>query len=57
MNCSDAQVEGIIRSFKTLGVQKCGVTHCTGDRPIELFKAAYGTDFIPMGAGRVVTVQ
>jgi len=51
---SDAQINEIIQKFKSLGVKKCGATHCTGERAIELFKEAYGKDFIPVGVGKVV---
>ncbi len=53
---SDAQVEAIIRDFKEIGVEKCGATHCTGDRPIELFKEAFGDNYVPMGTGRILEI-
>jgi 7,8-dihydropterin-6-yl-methyl-4-(beta-D-ribofuranosyl)aminobenzene 5'-phosphate synthase len=52
----DAKVEEIIRNFKELGVEKCGATHCTGDRPIELFKKAFGDNYVPMGTGRILEI-
>ncbi len=54
---SDAQISEIIQTFKSLGVKKCGSTHCTGDRATELFKEAYGEDFVTMGAGKVVRIS
>lgn len=54
MNHSDEAVQGIIRRFKDLGVRKCGATHCTGDRQIELFRKAYGKDFVSLGVGKVL---
>ena len=53
----DAKVETIIQSFKEMGVEKCGATHCTGDRPIELFKKAFGDNYVPMGTGRVLEIR
>lgn len=53
----DATVEEIIQRFKQLGVEKCGATHCTGDRPIELFKKAFGDNYVPMGTGRVLEIR
>ena len=44
----------IISQFRELGVKKCGATHCTGDKQINLFKEAYGNDYIEMGTGRVL---
>jgi 7,8-dihydropterin-6-yl-methyl-4-(beta-D-ribofuranosyl)aminobenzene 5'-phosphate synthase len=57
LNFSDEAINEVIEGFRTLGVKKCGGTHCTGDRAIELFQAAYGDDYIPMGTGKVVQVS
>lgn len=51
---SEEQVDAIIKAFRELGVQKCGATHCTGDRAIQQFKNAYGDDYVEIGAGRVL---
>lgn len=53
---SGPQVEEIIAEFRRLGVRKVGATHCTGDRAIAMFAAAYGADFVRLGAGRVLVV-
>ena len=53
----DAKVEEIIRKFKEIGVEKCGATHCTGDRPIGLFRKAFGDDYVPMGTGRILEIK
>lgn len=57
MNKSDAELKTIIGQFKDMGVQKVGATHCTGDRAIELFKQAYGENFIQMGVGKVIQIK
>jgi 7,8-dihydropterin-6-yl-methyl-4-(beta-D-ribofuranosyl)aminobenzene 5'-phosphate synthase len=57
MRKSDAQVKEIIKKFKELGVQKVGATHCTGDKAIELFKEAYGKNYVPMGVGKVIKIN
>lgn len=49
-------VKKIIENFRELGVSKVGATHCTGDRPIRLFKDAYGDYYIPLGVGKVVKI-
>jgi 7,8-dihydropterin-6-yl-methyl-4-(beta-D-ribofuranosyl)aminobenzene 5'-phosphate synthase len=54
---SDDQVKEIIKKFKELGVEKVGPTHCTGDRAIELFKEAYGKNYVPMGVGKVIKIN
>jgi 7,8-dihydropterin-6-yl-methyl-4-(beta-D-ribofuranosyl)aminobenzene 5'-phosphate synthase len=55
-NTPDAEVQTIIAAFKELGVERCGATHCTGDRPIALFQAAFGDRYQPVGTGRVIEV-
>jgi len=54
---SEKELKEIMRSFKEIGVMKCGATHCTGDRAIELFKEAYGENYIPMGTGKVLEIK
>jgi 7,8-dihydropterin-6-yl-methyl-4-(beta-D-ribofuranosyl)aminobenzene 5'-phosphate synthase len=54
MGHSEEQVNSIIKNFKELGVQKCGATHCTGDRAIQQFKDAYGDDYVEIGSGRIL---
>ncbi|MBA7560159.1 hypothetical protein ES708_01780 [subsurface metagenome] len=54
MRHSEKNVKEIIGQFRELGVKKCGATHCTGDKQINLFKEAYGNDYIEMGTGRVL---
>lgn len=54
MRHSEKEVKEIISQFRELGVKKCGATHCTGDKQINLFKEAYGNDYIEMGTGRVL---
>jgi 7,8-dihydropterin-6-yl-methyl-4-(beta-D-ribofuranosyl)aminobenzene 5'-phosphate synthase len=54
---SEAEVKDIIKQFKEMGVQKVGATHCTGDMAIEMFKQAYGKNFIQMGVGKVIQIE
>jgi 7,8-dihydropterin-6-yl-methyl-4-(beta-D-ribofuranosyl)aminobenzene 5'-phosphate synthase len=53
---SEAAVTDIIKEFKKLEVRKCGATHCTGDKQIQMFKKVYGEDFIDMGTGRIIRI-
>lgn len=55
-NMPEAGVRAIIASFKELGVERCGATHCTGDPAIGLFRAAFGDRYQPVGTGRVIEV-
>jgi 7,8-dihydropterin-6-yl-methyl-4-(beta-D-ribofuranosyl)aminobenzene 5'-phosphate synthase len=55
-NTPDTDVQSIIAAFRDMKVERCGATHCTGDRPIALFKAAFGDRYVPVGTGRVIEV-
>ena len=50
---TDSQVLSKIRQIKSLGVQKVGPSHCTGEVAIELFRQEFGNDFVPLGIGPV----
>lgn len=54
---SNTELGEIIRSFKEIGVEKCGATHCTGDEAIGMFKRAFGENYLLMGTGRVFEVN
>ena len=51
------QVERIIEEIKSLGAEKVGPTHCTGDTAIAMFKQAWGPDYISMGVGKQLRVH
>jgi len=46
----------IVNEFKRLGVLKCGATHCTGEKQIQIFKETYGNNYIEMGTGRIMII-
>ena len=48
---SDEEIERIITELRKFGVRRVGPSHCTGDRAIALFKAAWKDDFIDLGCG------
>jgi 7,8-dihydropterin-6-yl-methyl-4-(beta-D-ribofuranosyl)aminobenzene 5'-phosphate synthase len=50
------QIQTIITEFRRLGVERVAPCHCTGDRAIGTFAAAYGEDFVPAGVGRTIVV-
>ncbi len=56
MSYQDNQVKEIINELKALGVKKVAPSHCTGGRPIELFKAAWNEDFIDLGCGAELSI-
>ena len=49
------KIEKIISAFEKLGVQYVGPAHCSGDKARSLFKQHFGTNYINVGAGKVVT--
>lgn len=51
---SDNSVLDIIKEFKTLGVEKCGATHCTGEKHIQLFRESFGKNFVETGTGQII---
>lgn len=53
-------VEGmsaVVNQFKQLGVKKVAPAHCTSQATKAFFKAAYGKDYIAVGAGKVMTLS
>lgn len=56
-DASESSVRQIVARFKTMGVQRCGPTHCTGERAIALFREAYGKNCIPMGVGQIIRIR
>jgi len=54
MAYSDKEVKKIINNLKELGVLTIAPSHCTGERPIELFREAWGENFYGLGCGAVL---
>ncbi|HES58785.1 MAG TPA: MBL fold metallo-hydrolase [Caldithrix sp.] len=54
---SDKDVQHIIDEFKSLGVEQCGCSHCTGDEAIKLFSNAFAESFISMGTGKIIEID
>lgn len=53
---SAAEVKNIISEFTKIGVVHVAPCHCTGERAIKMFKAAYRDKFVPIGAGSVINI-
>jgi 7,8-dihydropterin-6-yl-methyl-4-(beta-D-ribofuranosyl)aminobenzene 5'-phosphate synthase len=53
---SAGELQAIVAAFQRLGVEKVAPCHCTGDAAIEMFRAAYLDDFLPVGVGRIILV-
>jgi 7,8-dihydropterin-6-yl-methyl-4-(beta-D-ribofuranosyl)aminobenzene 5'-phosphate synthase len=54
---SRSRISSILESFNQMGVEKVAPSHCTGDLAIEMFREAYGEDFLQSGAGKIIIVQ
>jgi len=50
-------IQAVIGEFRRLGVERAAPCHCTGDRAIEMFSAAYGADFAKAGVGFTMIVD
>jgi 7,8-dihydropterin-6-yl-methyl-4-(beta-D-ribofuranosyl)aminobenzene 5'-phosphate synthase len=51
------EIEHILTELRNLGVRHIGPCHCTGKVATEIFKKAYGENFIKVGVGRVITLD
>jgi 7,8-dihydropterin-6-yl-methyl-4-(beta-D-ribofuranosyl)aminobenzene 5'-phosphate synthase len=52
-----AAAENIAHDFRDLGVRNIAPTHCSGDPARQVFLEAYGTNFIQVGVGKVLTLK
>lgn len=57
LGTSDRGLRQIIADFKELGVIKVGPCHCSGDRARQLFRQAFGENFLDVGVGREVVIN
>jgi len=53
---SKGSVKEILNNFKQLHIKKVAPTHCTGEGAIDLFKEAYGDDFVESKTGKIIEV-
>jgi len=49
------KIEKIISAFKQMGVRYVGPSHCSGHKARTLFEKRFGTNYINVGAGKVIT--
>ncbi len=50
------RIEKIISTFKRLGVRYVGPCHCSGHRARSPFEKHFGSNYINIGAGKVITL-
>jgi len=53
---SKGRIEKIISAFKQLGVRCVGPCHCSGHKARSLFEKHFGSSYINIGAGKVITL-
>ncbi len=53
----EKEMQEIIQEMKSLGVVKCGATHCTGKKQIEMIRDAYGIYFVELGVGNTIVIN
>jgi 7,8-dihydropterin-6-yl-methyl-4-(beta-D-ribofuranosyl)aminobenzene 5'-phosphate synthase len=51
------KIEKIISIFKQMGVRYVGPGHCTGEKARALFEKHFGSNYINVGAGKVITIE
>jgi len=51
-----AKIEKIISAFKQWNVLNVGPCHCTGDKARGLFEKHFGSNYISIGVGKVITL-
>ena len=54
MRSGESEIIEVVNELKSLGVEYVTPTHCSGDLAIEIFKEAYGENYIPGGVGRII---
>lgn len=54
---TEKEMQEIIQEMKSLGVVKCGATHCTGPKQIEMIRTAFGKDFVELGVGNAIVIN
>jgi len=50
------RIEKIISAFKQLGVRYVSPCHCSGDKARSLFEKHFGSNYINIGTGKVITL-
>jgi 7,8-dihydropterin-6-yl-methyl-4-(beta-D-ribofuranosyl)aminobenzene 5'-phosphate synthase len=54
---SEKEMNSIISEMKAIGVVKCGATHCTGKKQIQMIRDAFGTDYFELGVGNSIVIN
>jgi len=57
LNKTEKEMDAIIADMKSLGIVKCGATHCTGEKQIKMFRESFGENYFELGAGNTVVIN
>jgi 7,8-dihydropterin-6-yl-methyl-4-(beta-D-ribofuranosyl)aminobenzene 5'-phosphate synthase len=53
-DAGERDVANTTAALRELGVRRAAPSHCTGERAMRAFQQAFGSGFIPSGAGAVI---
>ncbi|MEJ2054098.1 MAG: MBL fold metallo-hydrolase [Calditrichaceae bacterium] len=54
---TEEEIDDIINYFKSMGVKRCGCSHCSGEKTIGKFNETYADNFIKIGTGKVISLD
>jgi 7,8-dihydropterin-6-yl-methyl-4-(beta-D-ribofuranosyl)aminobenzene 5'-phosphate synthase len=54
---SEKEMDAIISEMKAIGVVKCGATHCTGDKQIQMIKDSFGEGYFELGVWKAIVIN
>ena len=57
LNKTNKEMDAIISEMKSMGIVKCGATHCTGEKQIKMFREAFGENYFELGAGNTIVIN
>ena len=55
MNLSSPEQNDAVLKLQSLGVEKCGPTHCSGNQ--SLFKQAFKNNYMKVGTGKIIKIE
>ena len=56
LQMTDEQIRHTIDELRALGVKRAGPSHCSGDRTRELFREAFGPNYLVGDLGSILTI-
>ncbi|MBN2250034.1 MAG: MBL fold metallo-hydrolase [Campylobacterales bacterium] len=56
-NKTGSEIKRIISEIQKLGVRYVAPCHCSGERARDLFREAYGEQYLPVGVGKIIDTK